>query len=109
MLNEKVELYLLQILETIDKIDLATTGLRMESYEGYEIKWLVERGLEIVGEAFKRIQNIQPELDISNKQKIISTRNKVAHEYDDADHTILYLIVTKCQPLLKLEIEGLLK
>ena len=109
MLNEKVELYLLQILDTINKIDNATTGLKMEVYDQYEIKWIVERGLEIIGEAFARIRNVQPELEISNKQKIIGTRNKLAHEYDEVDHTILYLIVTKYLPLLKAEIENILQ
>ena len=109
MLNEKVELYLLQILDTINKIDNATTGLKMEVYDQYEIIWIVERGLEIIGEAFARIRNVQPELEISNKQKIIGTRNKLAHEYDEVDHTILYLIVTKYLPLLKVEIENIIQ
>ena len=109
MPNEKVTLYFTQILETIDKIDLATRGLSMETYQDYEIKWIIERGLEIIGEAFKRIQNINPDLNIPNKQKIISTRNKIAHEYDEVDHTILYLIVTKYLPLLKLDIGSIVK
>ena len=52
---------------------------------------------------------MQPELEISNKQKIIGTRNKLAHEYDEVDPTILFLIVTKYLPLLKAEIENILQ
>lgn len=109
MLNEKTRLYLLQIMDAINKIELCTAGLSLNTYENYEIKWIVERGLEIIGEALNRIKLSEPQLTITNQQKIVSTRNKIAHEYDNVDYAILYAIVTTYLPLLKSEVETLLE
>ena len=109
MLNEKTRLYLLQVIEAINKIELSTDGLSLDTYENYEVKWIVERGLEIIGEALNRIRINEPRLVIPNQQKIVSTRNKIAHEYDVVDHSILYTIVTKYLPLLKSEVETILE
>ena len=101
MMDDKSTLYLLQILDAINKIQTTSDGLGAAAYHNHEIKWVVERGLEIIGEAIKRLKDYQPELDIPNAQKIIATRNKIAHEYEMVDPDILYSIVNRHLPLLK--------
>lgn len=109
MPNERSELYLLQILDAIDKIESSTIGLDKHVYEDHEVKWVVERGIEIIGEALNRIKISEPSLLITNSQKIIATRNKIAHEYDVVDPDILYSIVTVHLPVLKEEIQKLVE
>lgn len=69
----------------------------------------VERELEIIGEATKKLDTIAPDLVISDKSKIIGTRNRVIHGYDAVDYEILWGIIVRHIPRLKLEIEQLLR
>ena len=62
MPNEKTRLYLLQAAEAIGKTEMSTAGLNVDTYGNYEAKWIVERGLEIIGEALNRIKLSAPEL-----------------------------------------------
>ncbi len=106
--SDKLKKYLGDILDAIDNIDITTNGLSPQAYQKYEVGWVVERGIEIIAEALKRCWLIDSSLNISYKQQIISTRNKITHEYDVIDNYDLYVIVTKYLPLLKKEVEGIL-
>jgi uncharacterized protein with HEPN domain len=64
----------------------------------------VERNLEIIGEALNRIKKENPEIAFENTQRIIATRNKIAHEYDKIDEGILWSIIWNHLPLLKNEV-----
>lgn len=68
----------------------------------------VERELEIIGEAVKRLDALAPELPISHKSKIIGTRNRVIHAYDAVDYEILWGIIVRYLPKLRTEISDLL-
>ncbi len=54
-------------------------GLAYKFIKKYEVSWVVERGIEIIAEALKRCWIIDSSLNISYKQQIISTRNKITH------------------------------
>lgn len=108
MAIEKIYKHLEDIITSITNIELSTAGLSAKQYDNYEISWIVERGIEIIAEALKRIINYNPEIQITNVQKIIATRNKITHEYDVVDTYQLYVIVTKYLPILKSEAEALL-
>ncbi len=71
-------------------------------------KRAIERNIEIIGEAVKRILNAQPDIVISNARKIVDTRNRIAHGYDSVSEDIIWSIVVKDVPLLKKEIHILL-
>jgi uncharacterized protein with HEPN domain len=103
-----IQKFLEDILTSINNIEASTAGLEAKHYNNYEISWIVERGIEIIAEAFKRIFVLDKEIIITNSKKIIATRNKITHEYDVIDHYQLYLIVSKYLPLLKKEIESIL-
>jgi uncharacterized protein with HEPN domain len=61
---------LMKFLNSFQKKDLKT-------------KKAVERNIEIIGEAINRIsRHKNSNLEIKNAQKIIGTRNRIAHEYD---------------------------
>lgn len=69
----------------------------------------MERELEIIGEATKRLDTIDPKFPITDKSKNIGTRNRVIHGYDAIDSEILWGIIVRYIPQLKKEIVHLLK
>lgn len=84
-----------------------------KSFELYDsnllIQSAVERNLEIIGEATKRLLDINPAITISNTRSIINTRNKISHGYDEIENPQIWGIIINHLPILKLEVENLLK
>ncbi len=68
----------------------------------------VERELEIIGEATNRILKINPDIEISDARRIVDLRNWVIHGYDKIDDVIVWGIVSKDVPKLKIQVEALL-
>lgn len=79
--------------------DILDSIQAIEDYLGEERNYLVflqhrmmrravERELEIIGEATKKLDAIVPDIAISDKSKIIGTRNRVIHGYDAIDYEI---------------------
>lgn len=65
-------------------------------------KKAVERNIEIIGEAINRISKYKySEIEIKNAQKIIGTRNRIAHEYDSISDEVIWTIIIKELPELK--------
>lgn len=83
-----------------------------QSYELYDsnllIQAAVERNLEIIGEATKRLLDINPNIAISNTRSIINTRNKISHGYDEIENPQIWGIIINHLPILKIEVEKLL-
>ena len=46
--------------------------------------------MEIIGEATKRILDIDPKIYNSNVRKIVDARNRITHGYDDIDNTEIW-------------------
>ena len=69
----------------------------------------IERELEIIGEAANRIFKIDPAINIDNVRKIIDLRNWVIHGYDKIDDVIIWGIISRQLPLLKNQVDELLK
>ena len=69
----------------------------------------VEREFEIIGEATNRILKIDRNFPIENAERIISLRNYVIHGYDKVDNVIIWGIIARDLPKLKIEVEELLK
>ncbi len=67
-----------------------------------------ERELEIIGEATNRILKINPDIEISDARRIVDLRNWVIHGYDKIDDVIVWGIVSKDVPKLKIQVEALL-
>jgi uncharacterized protein with HEPN domain len=71
-------------------------------------KKAVERNLEIIGEAVRRILDANNEFPIENARRIINTRNRIIHDYDNISDEVIWTIVTRELPKLKREIADLL-
>ena len=107
--KERLLKYLYDAQSAIESIFIEVEGLSVRNYEHNNIRWLVERGIEIISEALKRATLLDNNIPISNLTKIFATRNKIAHEYDLVDPNLLYTIVIKYLPILLQEIKDFIK
>jgi uncharacterized protein with HEPN domain len=69
----------------------------------------VERNLAIIGEAINRMLKLKPDINISKARRIVDARNIIIHSYDSLDNTQIWAIIINHLPLLKKEVEALLK
>lgn len=69
----------------------------------------VERNLEIIGEAMKKLLAIEPEIEISNSRRIVDARNKIIHGYDEIENSQLWGIIINHLPVLKEEVKNYLE
>ena len=85
------------IIDSIEKIEITMQGISLDEFiENWEKRLLVERLLEIIGEASKHISDeiLYDEENSTPWKKIISTRNFLSHEYFRIDYDLVYKIVT---------------
>lgn len=85
-------------------------GMDVETFTGDTLHYrAVERCMEIVGEAARRIsdgfRNAHPEIAW---QEVIGQRNIITHEYGHVDHFLLYRTVRNDIPVLIHQLEPLL-
>lgn len=109
-MNTAIKKYLWDINISIDSI-FDYIGAKRDFNEYLtkkSIRRAVERELEIIGEATKRILSIDSTIKIENAREIIDTRNWVIHNYDKVDDVIVWGIISIHLPKLKIEIEQLL-
>lgn len=90
-------LYLLDILEAIDKIKRYTSKRDFKSFAGDDLVVdAVLRNLELVGEAVKHIPEKAKESypDIKWKE-IAGMRDKLIHDYFGVDHELVWKVITE--------------
>jgi len=108
-MDRRIKKYLFDISTAIGSIEEYVGSPKMfANYDkNRQLQQAVERNLEIIGEATRRILEIDPNIKISDARKIIGARNRIIHGYDDIDNTEIWSIVIKSLPILKKEIEEL--
>jgi len=110
-MDRVIKKYLFDISSAINSIEeyIGTPKIFANYERNRQLQQAVERNLEIIGEATKRILDIDPNIKISNARKIIGARNRIIHGYDDIDNTEIWSIVINSLPILKKEIDDLFK
>ena len=107
----EIQKYLFDIRTSIDSINEFLGEKR--DFNTYKANKLLRRGiereLEIIGEALSRILKINPDFPIDNARKIVDLRNWVIHGYDKIDEVIIWSIISRQLPVLKYQVESLLK
>lgn len=90
-MNERSVKYLNDILQAIGRVDeYIGTPKEFDKYiSNFMLKQAVERNLEIIREALNKVLKENPSLTISNSRKIIYTRNKIIHGYDEIEDIIV--------------------
>jgi len=89
-----------------------TGGTSLESYRrDRDLRQVVERNFEIVGEALRRLHDHDPATAarITDARAIVDFRNVLIHAYDVIDDAKVWRIVQDAVPLLKTEVEALLQ
>jgi len=71
-------------------------------------KRAVERNLEIIGEAMKRILEKDGNFKLTNARKIVDTRNRIIHGYDSVSDDVIWGIIINHLPKLKKEVIDLM-
>lgn len=105
------EKLLADILAAAAAIDQFVQGKSRADYDDdLMLRSAVERQLEILGEAVRRLEVLDPMLvkQISEHRRIIAFRNIIAHGYDGLDNDIVWQAVLEKVPVLADETRRLL-
>ncbi len=110
-MNLKIQSWLLDIEQSIDEIsEFVGEHKDFTQYQkDLKTKKAVERNIEIIGEAVGRILREDPSFELKNARNIIGTRNRIIHSYDNISDEIIWTIISRELPLLKLQIAEWLK
>lgn len=109
MLQHNKEKFLTDILLYIEELETFSDQINIQNIEKPINKWSVERALSIIGEALSQADKMDKDLPITNKNQIIGLRHILVHDYDKIDAQRLFIILQKHLPVLKEEVENILK
>ena len=108
---DKQSKYLFDIQSAISLIESFTQDII--SYDQYlndfKTQSAVERQLAIIGEAVSKLKQENTDFTLSNAKQMIDFRNRLIHSYDNIDSSIVWVVVKRHLPLLKGEVENLMK
>jgi len=111
-MDRKIGAWLEDISRSIDEIFDFLPEKRdfFEYQKDLKTKKAVERNIEIIGEAVNRISKYnKADFEIKNVKKIIGTRNRIVHDYENISDEVIWTIIIKELPQLKLEVVEYLK
>lgn len=110
-MQPKVLKYLLDIQSVINEIE----SIKSKTENNFHLfqsdiilQRAIERDLEIVGEAIKKVIELEPIISISHGKKIIGLRNIISHAYDSIEPELIWGIIQKNIPLLEKEVQLLI-
>ncbi|MDX9694252.1 MAG: DUF86 domain-containing protein [Bacteroidales bacterium] len=111
-MDSEIKTWLFDILQSIKEIEsyFEDKPKKFEEYiNDIRTKRAVERNIEIIGEALNRIMKKDKKFQLDNVQKIIGTRNRIAHGYDKISDDLIWSILINHLPKLEEEISSKLK
>lgn len=110
-MDNEIKTWLYDILQSVNEIEsyFNDHSKVFEEYsKDFKTKRAVERNIEIIGEAINRILKKDKTIQIEHAQKIIGTRNRIAHGYDNISDDLIWSIIINHIPKLKVEVAGIL-
>ncbi|MDZ4147770.1 MAG: HepT-like ribonuclease domain-containing protein [Flavobacteriaceae bacterium] len=110
-MDKRINAWLEDIIRSIDEIFefLPEKGDFIGYKKDLKTKKAIERNIEIIGEAVNRIlKHKDCNFEIRNAQKIIGTRNRITHDYDNISDEVIWTIIYRELPELRKEIIGLI-
>lgn len=111
MAEQEVLTYLQDVLDAINDMQSCFVDYpnRCDVFEKDMMrKCVVERKVEIMGEAINRIRKIDASVFIPNARAIIDTRNRIIHAYDNVQPEFLWSLVKRHIPELKKDVEQII-
>lgn len=112
MVREEILIYLQDVLDAINDMESCFKDFpnRFDLFENDIMRrCVVERKVEIMGEAINRIRKADPSVEIPNARAIIDTRNRIIHAYDNVHPEFLWSLVIRHIPKLKIDIERIIQ
>ena len=110
-MDNDIKTWLYDILSAIHEIESFFID-RPKDFLSYQndlrTKRAVERNIEIIGEAMSRILKQNQAIEITSSRKLVDVRNRIIHGYDSVSDDIIWGIVVRHLPILKIEVEKLL-
>ena len=109
-MDNAIKKLLYDILQCIERIDtfIGKPKLFTDYQSSLLLQHAVERNFEIIGEAMSRILKLQPDFNIKHARKIVDTRNKIIHGYDEIEPENIWNIIINYLPELNKEVQKLL-
>jgi uncharacterized protein with HEPN domain len=106
-MDSNIKTWLLDIQQSIDEIDefLGERKDFLAYQKDLKTKKAVERNLEIIGEAVSRILKTDSSFPLDNAKSIIGTRNRIIHSYDNISDEVVWTIVSRELPKLKVQVD----
>ena len=95
-MQPRVLKYILDIEQVIGEIESikSKTGNNFTIFSGDIIlQRAVERDLQIIGEAVRKILELEPTVDITSARNIIGLRNIISHAYDSVEPEMIWGII----------------
>ncbi len=111
-MQPKLLKYILDIESVIQEIEIikVKTGNNFNHFKAdFILQRAVERDLEIIGEAIRKILEIDPGFPISSAGNIIGLRNIIAHAYDAVEAELIWGIIQNNVPALAHELNVIRK
>ena len=106
-MDKEIQVWLFDIINSILEIE-SFVDFEETNFQDYssdvKTKRAVERNLEIIGEAVNKISKKDENLEITDKRKIISVRNRIIHGYDQVSDELIWSIITQYLPVLEKEV-----
>jgi uncharacterized protein with HEPN domain len=109
--KRSVRLRLHDILEAIEGIESTSAGLTLAEYEqSWQVRWAVERGVEIISEASRHIpEQLKLQYPHIYWRELAGIGNLLRHEYGRIDDRIMWRVVQKYLPEPKSVVMDMLK
>ena len=106
-MDKEIKVWLFDILNSILEIE-SFVDFEETNFQDYssdvKTKRAVERNLEIIGEALNKISKKDENLEITDKRKIISVRNRIINGYDQVSDELIWSLITQYLPVLEKEV-----
>jgi uncharacterized protein with HEPN domain len=104
--------YLLDIQSIISEIELIKTKTN-NNFNQFKLDFIlqraIERDLEIIGEAVRKITELDDSVKLSSIKNIIGLRNIISHAYDSIEPEMIWGIIQNNIPILNEEVNNIIQ
>jgi len=104
--------YLLDIQSIISEIELIKTKTNNNFNQfksDFILQRAIERDLEIIGEAVRKITELDDSVKLSSTKNIIGLRNIISHAYDSIEPEMIWGIIQNNIPILNEEVNNIIQ
>jgi len=109
-MRHRILKYILDIEQMIVEIEtiISKSGNDFDNFKGdFILQRAMERDLQIIGEAVRKIIELEPSAHITSAKNIIGLRNIISHAYDSVEPELIWDIIQTNVPQLKKDIDRL--